>query len=489
MSNLSTDDRLSRYRDLLPPDQLSRLEAALQRPLPKAIRLNPLKSHPETTIQALAMRYHWQVSPIAFCPSGWQVEGERLSQTIEYKQGGYFIQEAASMLPAELFELDQIAPLVLDLAAAPGGKTTHLISRTHDLGLVIANDASAPRLAGLRAALHTWGAINTAVTQFSGERFGSWFPGVFDAVLLDAPCSMDNLNSDPNHPQRLVSDRERAGLARRQLNLLSSAFQAVRPGGQVVYSTCTLAPDEDEAVVDGLLRLYPGQVQIEDITTCLGLPAPGLTRAGSHTFDPSLARAARLWPHLFETSGFFAVRLPRTDEPGEARIAKTAGAPDAVLPSPARPFERSGLVHLRRRDETMLLSQVMEACGFDLPSLLEKQDLSLWARGELIYAVPEAFLRRFERLPTFSLGLLLGESNPRGFSPSHEFAARFGLEFTCGQFLLPDDQVQPWLDGAEIKTAFESEKMKAATVVVVDSAGRNLGRGRLLSDRLKHVRK
>ena len=167
------------------------------------------------------------------------------------------------MLPVELFELDQEAPLILDLAAAPGGKTTHLVSRLQDHGLVLANDASAARLAGLRAALQSWGAINTAVTHYNGERFGGWYPGAFDAVLLDAPCSMENLSPAAGRSPRDISDRERAGLARRQLNLLSSAFQAVRPGGQVVYATCTLAPEEDEAVVDGLLHLYPGQAQVE----------------------------------------------------------------------------------------------------------------------------------------------------------------------------------------------------------------------------------
>ncbi len=253
----------------------------------QAIRINPLKFNPEIAIKEWAERYSWEVTPLPFCPTGWQVAGQRLSQTIEYKLGGYFIQEAASMLPAELFELDQAAPLILDLAAAPGGKTTHLVSRTADQGLVVANDASAARLPGLRAALQSWGAINTAVTQFNGELFGGWFPGAFDAVLLDAPCSMENLSPAAGRRRRAISARERAGLARRQLNLLSSAFQAVRPGGQVVYATCTLAPEEDEAVVDGLLRLYPGQAQLEDVSTRLGQPAPGLTCYGDRSFDPA----------------------------------------------------------------------------------------------------------------------------------------------------------------------------------------------------------
>jgi 16S rRNA (cytosine1407-C5)-methyltransferase len=289
---------------------------------------------------------------------------------------------------------------------------------------------------------------------------------------------MENLSPEAGRHSRDISDRERAGLARRQLNLLSSAFQAVRPGGQVVYATCTLAPEEDEAVVDGLLRLYPGQAQVEDVSARLGKPAPGFTCYGDKPFDPSLSRAVRLWPQIFGTSGFFAARITRTGD---------AAAADASQPPPARPFERTGLVHLRRKEQMVLLSQVMDGYGFDLPTLLDKQDLSLWARGELIYMVPEAFLRRFETLPYFSLGLLLGETGPRGFSPSHEFTARFGLDFKRGQFLLPDEQVQHWLEGTEVPALPKSEKPTSSTVVVIDSSGRNLGRGRLLSDRLKHV--
>jgi 16S rRNA (cytosine1407-C5)-methyltransferase len=233
--------------------------------------------------------------------------------------------------------------------------------------------------------------------------------------------------------------------------------------------------------VDGLLHLYPGQAEVEDISHRLGKPAPGLTCYGDQTFDGSLARTARLWPHIFGTSGFFAARITRT--------SAAARATDASSPPPARPFEHSGLVHLRRHQQTLLASQVMDRYGFSLPALLEKQGLSLWGRGELIYAIPEAFLRRFETLPYFSLGLLLGESNPRSFSPSHEFAARFGLDFTRGQFRLPADRVQPWLEGTDVPVSPVVQETTTTTVVVVDSAGRNLGRGRLQGNRLKHMGK
>jgi 16S rRNA (cytosine1407-C5)-methyltransferase len=127
-----------------------------------------------------------------------------------------------------MLPVDNDQPLILDLAASPGGKTTHITSRTGDRGLVIANDASLSRLPALRSVLQNWGAINIATTSFPGEQFGDWFPECFDKVLLDAPCSMENLRSTASHPMRAISPRERQGLAQRQARLLSSAFTSRR---------------------------------------------------------------------------------------------------------------------------------------------------------------------------------------------------------------------------------------------------------------------
>ena len=107
------------------------------------------------------------------------------------------------MLPVELFDFkNDRRPLVLDMAASPGGKTTHIISRTCDQGLVIANDSSRSRLTALRLVLQNWGAINKAISGLPGERFGELFPNIFDHVLLDAPCSMESLRSLDSHPMR-----------------------------------------------------------------------------------------------------------------------------------------------------------------------------------------------------------------------------------------------------------------------------------------------
>ena len=170
------------------------------------------------------------------------------------------------MLPPELFDLAGMPePLVLDMAASPGGKTTHLAALTGDMGLVIANDGSRSRIPALQIVLRNWGAANQAVTCLPGETFGGLYPDTFDAVLLDAPCSMQGLRSAESHSSRTITLNEIDSLAARQLRLLESALRAAKPGGQIVYSTCTLAPQEDELVLAALLERFPRQVRIEDV--------------------------------------------------------------------------------------------------------------------------------------------------------------------------------------------------------------------------------
>ena len=112
--------------------------------------------------------------------------------------------------------------------------------------------------------------------NYPGERFGSWFPVTFDKVLLDAPCSGESLRTAERRKTQPVSAKERQALHRRQVELLDSAFRALKPGGEVVYATCSLAPEEDEAVLDALLNLYPHQAMVEVIDDLLPTPAPAL---------------------------------------------------------------------------------------------------------------------------------------------------------------------------------------------------------------------
>lgn len=471
------ESALARFQPLLPEQDYLALLTELERPLSPALRANLLKCDPAGEPAVWAERYGWQLEPVPYCPAGRRVPRAEtpISATPEHRLGFYYIQDAASMLPPELFDFSGTdAPLVLDLAASPGGKTTHITARTGDRGLVIANDSSADRITALRIVLSTWGSINNAVTHFPGEKFGAWFPETFDYVLLDAPCSMQGIRTTESHPMRAISDREILSLAARQARLLASAFQALRPGGQVVYSTCTLTPEEDEGVLDALLRQFPGAVQIENLQTRLPSPAPALSGDGRRCFEPAVQGAARLWPHRFGTSGFFA-----------ALITKTAPVSAPEQEPPARPLDRTGFEPLPPAEARQIARFFQDFYGFDLDEQLEAQDLSLWRRGARLFAFPALYLERFASLPVQSLGLPLGEQNAGVFQLAHEWAARFGLRFQNGIAALDDAQAQAWLRGEDL--AFTSAHPDGATLVVRDDLGRNLGRGRVQGECLKNL--
>lgn len=470
---------LERFRPLLSAEELASLEAELQRPLHPAIRLNPLKVAPAAALAELAVRYGWETRPVPYCANGWWVTAAQtpVGQTLEHRLGYYYVQDAASMLPVELFDFEAgSAPLILDMAASPGGKTTHLVANSGDRGLVVANDSSQGRITALRLVLQNWSAIHAVVTRFPGERLGAWFPETFDRVLLDAPCSMQSLRSTEAHPMRPITEREQASLALRQARLLESALQAVKVGGQVVYSTCTLAPEEDEAVLDAVLKRLAGAARIENVRSRLPKAAPGLTDDGRQRFDPAVQQAVRLWPHRYGTSGFFA-----------ARLTKQAPLELARQSPPGRPWAQTGLSPLSTAQVAGLAASWLDWYGFDLRLLMEQQGFSLWEKGETLYAIPVAYLRHFAELPFQSIGLALGEEIPAGVVPSHEWVTRFSGHFRDGRYRLPAEFLAAWNRGEDIRPAPAAAYPAGTVVVVEDEAGHLLGRGKILADRLRNL--
>ncbi|MDZ4160088.1 MAG: hypothetical protein U1B80_09910 [Anaerolineaceae bacterium] len=470
---------LQRYRPLLSADDYEKLLEALNQPLHPAIRINPLKVNPPAALADWSTRYGWQTAPVPYCPTGCRLTSVVVppSQTIEHRLGQLYIQEAASMLPVELFTPPQTPlPLALDMAASPGGKTTHLIERMGDRGVVIANDASASRIPALRLVVHTWGATSAAITRFPGEYFGAWFPETFDRVLLDAPCSMEGLRSSESHPMRAISPGERSRLAQRQVRLLESAFHAARVGGEIVYATCTLAPEENEAVLDALLQRYPDAVELIDLNRRLPLPSPALTGDGNRQYLPAVQRAARLWPHRYGTAGFFAALL----------VKRSAIKVERAHP-PERALERSGLLPLSRSETARLADELLQAYGFDLTAVLESHQLTLLRRGSEVNAIPAAYLRHFASLPLQALGLPLGETGAGGFVPGHEWVSRFFNRFNAGRSIISTDSLSAWLRGEDLPLPANLPAGRGAVVLVEDESGRFLGRGKLLADRLRNL--
>jgi 16S rRNA (cytosine1407-C5)-methyltransferase len=471
-------ESLQRFTGILSAAEIQQITAIQSAPLPTGIRINPLKADPKTAIQDLADRYQWQVKPIPFCDNAWLIESSEFppGKTIEHRLGQYYLQDAASMVPVSLFDFSQPHPMILDMAASPGGKTTHLLDRTHDRGFIIANDASQGRIPALRSVLATWGGINLAVTNYPGEAFGSWFPETFDRILLDAPCSMENLRPSPSHPLRETTQSERLRLQERQVQLLLSGLQALKIGGQLVYATCSLAPEEDEAVINRVVLAYPNAISVENVSDKLPFEAQGLTTFDTETYDPALKHTLRLWPHTTGMSGFFCGRLKKRNP-----IPSSPGTP------PSRDFSRTHLTPVSQTLQDQILDQICGHYNFDLVAYMEDMRLRLFSRHAGVFLIPETYLENFSNLPFEFIGMSLGQWNGGQLQPSHDFISRFGSHFNSGIICIHDDQVSQWIAGRDIRYPHTSLKPAGQYLLVVDGTGRNLGMGKLLSKRLRNM--
>ncbi len=472
------EESLVRLLPLLDETGQTALQAELALPLRTAIRRNPLKAGMEQ-VTAWAQRYGWQLEPIPYCPDGFFLDKAQTTPggTLEHRLGYYYVQDAASMLPVELFDFTPgDRPLILDLAASPGGKTTHLAAKSMDRGLILANDSSRERMTALRVVLQNWGAGNTAAACFPGEQYGMWFPNTFDMVLLDAPCSMEGLRATEAHPLRAMSDKERGSLAGRQARLLASAIQAAKPGGQIVYSTCTLAPEEDEGVLDMLLDQYGGIVEIEDVSEKLPIPAEGLSGYAGAQFDAAVRRAARIWPHLYHTAGFFAVRLTKTNP--------TSG--ESASP-PARPFNKTGFTPLSVEEARTLAGQFEQLYELDLERILEEQPCRLFRREDDIIALPTMLLDELGDFPVSFAGLPAAQVTPNGMVISHDWAARYSPRCSWGWIDLPAEHTAAWLRGEDLRLDIPAGYAAGQVYLVKDSDGRFVGRTRLIRDRWRNL--
>jgi len=239
---------------------------------------------------------------VPFLESGYWVRRSRVSvgATAEYLLGFYSIQEAAAQIPATLFS-NPIVKLVLDACAAPGGKTVQLADLMADTGAIVALDIDKRRLTALSNHLERCHVSNTVVYN-RDTRQASKLGLQFDGILLDVPCS-GNFASDRDwFERRTLRDVERNAVIQREI--LAEAAKCLRDDGEIVYSTCSLEPEEDELNVDWALKNLNLQTEPAD---CLG--EEGLTEVFGQQLDPSIERCRRIWPG--ETQGFFVCKFTK----------------------------------------------------------------------------------------------------------------------------------------------------------------------------------
>jgi len=279
--------------------------------LPSTLRVNRMRMDPEV----LRERLEAQGFGLEPHPLGSEVFVIREApfppgNTLEHYMGAFYLQSLASMIPPIVLD-PQPGERVLDLTAAPGSKTTQIAESMRYTGVVVANELDRTRLKALSNNVDRMGAYNVVITELDGTRIGSLMPEAFDRVLLDAPCSaLGTLHQNPDVLRwwNMKKVRRLAGLQRK---LILSAYDALRPGGILVYATCTLTPHENEAILAWLLQQRPGA----ELLPLPPLPfelTPGLTRFQGQTYPEAVRHAARLYPHRNQTEGFFFARLRKS---------------------------------------------------------------------------------------------------------------------------------------------------------------------------------
>lgn len=305
----------SRYRSIV-PDWDSFCEILTQ-PLPVCFWTNTYKL---SSSQLLATLEETLPSPT---PVAWTQDsftyppGTRLGASWQHLIGLFQIQEETSQWPVHLLD-PQPGERILDLCAAPGNKTSQIAVAMNNQGTLVANDNTKGRLWAMRRTLSRLGLHNVVLTLFDGCNYPN-AAGSFDRVLVDAPCSCQGTTRKTGKtPSQWFDVSYSQRMSRTQMRLLRRAYRLCKPGGRIVYSTCTYAPEENEAVIDALLReIGTEHLELEPIHHDSFGAMEGLTEWKGQSYLPELKRTARVWPHVRNTGGFYVAVLTKkaTTEP------------------------------------------------------------------------------------------------------------------------------------------------------------------------------
>ena len=293
-----------RYRALLGDryDEFMRHSLAYAR---KAIRVNTLK------IGAAALRKRlerdWSLTPVPWCDEGFFLEyrhGKRfdVGNLPEHQLGYVYVQDPASMIPPIVLD-PKPGEFVLDLCAAPGSKTTQLAMMMANNGVLVANDVSGDRLKPLGLNLQRCGVMNTIVTVHANRHL----PPVFDRVLVDAPCSATGTVRRSLKALQMWSPGFVRRMAAEQRSILECGWRLLKPGGTLVYSTCTLEPEEDEGQVSAFLDRHPdAEILLVDLPITR---SPAVTSFNGAVYRQEVERCLRIGPEDNDTEGFFVAKL------------------------------------------------------------------------------------------------------------------------------------------------------------------------------------
>lgn len=288
-------DFITKYTKLMGEDEATDFLTSFNNETNHGFRVNPLKGH-QPIQESLDF-------PVEY--SQWGYYGEINGKTSDHQSGAIYSQEPSAMYVGEVVH-PKLGENVLDLCAAPGGKTTHLGSFMNNTGLLIANEIDGGRVKVLTENVERFGLTNTIVTNSTPEDIAGKLPDFFDRILVDAPCSGEGMFRKNPEAVKYWNLDYPTECALRQREILTEAVKVIKPGGELIYSTCTFAPEEDEQIVAWLVEKYG--FEILPVKKYEGMVAGKPEWANG---NKDLEKCVRLFPHKFNGEGHFIAKLKK----------------------------------------------------------------------------------------------------------------------------------------------------------------------------------
>lgn len=389
-----------RMKELL-QDDVPVWKESLEQPAWQGVRLSPLKQNVEKTAASL----NFLEKPSPFAENAWYFHGH-YGLHPAHLQGLIYFQEPSAGSAAELLEV-QPDDLVLDLCAAPGSKSTQILPLLKD-GMLVSNEIDPKRARILLSNMERMGAENFAVTSMDSKTLCEQMPGAFDRILVDAPCSGEGMMKKHDAARDEWSLPNVLLCAARQKDIVRNAWKALRPGGTMVYSTCTYAPEENEENVAWMLENLPGAV-LDPVDVSWGRPGLTIGQPGETGYVDG-HHVRRIFP-MDGGEGHFTARLKK-ELPADSEQTAYAAA--------AKPKQKKE----KGRKNTAAAKPDREAAAFlasALPAGGYRQYLSVpSAKGVKLYGMNHPFLS-FEKGTVLRQGVLIGESLKNRFEPDHAF--------------------------------------------------------------------
>ena len=384
---------------------------------------------------------------IPYVENGFYLDYEKAGNHPYHHAGMIYIQEPGAMAPAECIDIDPDWK-ILDMCAAPGGKSTQLKNKLGENGLLVSNEYVSSRCRILTGNIERLGLHNTVTTCMDTKKLIRYFPGLFDLIMCDAPCSGEGMFRKEDIAIDEWSEENVKMCAERQAEILGNAVSLLSPSGYIIYATCTFSLEENEMLIDSFLDAHPDFEIIPVKDSVRKATADGIKFEGCKCEDIHFAR--RFYPHISKGEGQFMAVLHRKGEEG---FGKKAAAPKEKIDKTVTDFLDSTLVSYNRNAVRLYnMNPVYFSSDVEIP------------KGS-----------------AFSCGVTIGEIKKNYIQPHHQFFMAMGRLFRRQIDLSPDsEEIKKYLHGEEIDVDCEN----GWAVITVN--GCTLGGVKVVSGRAKN---